>query len=61
MLTSDVFEPFFDVTADATDDHVYTEGLINPDTFMARLAAHAADLDVVQVGPPPVRNRALDL
>ncbi|CAN5549080.1 cupin domain-containing protein [soil metagenome] len=61
VLTSDVFEPFFDATADATDDLVYTEGLIDPSTFMARLAAHAADLDVVQVGPPPLRNRALDL
>jgi quercetin 2,3-dioxygenase len=61
VLTPDVFEPFFDVTAEATDDLVYTEGLIDPATFMTKLAAHAADLDVVQVGPPPVRTRAADL
>lgn len=61
VLTSDVFAPFFDVTADATDDLVYTEGLIDPGSFLSRLAAHAADLDVVQVGPPPARSRALDL
>lgn len=55
ILTPEVFEPFFDVTGDATDDLVYTEGLIDPATFGARLAAHAAELDVVQAGPPPGR------
>lgn len=32
ILTSDVFENFFDVTGEATDDLVYTEGLINRST-----------------------------
>jgi quercetin 2,3-dioxygenase len=61
ILTPDVFEPFFDLTGDVTDDLMYGEGLVNPATFMARLAAHAAELDVVQVGPPPKRTRAVDL
>lgn len=61
ILTSDVFEPFFDLTGEPTDDLLYTEGLINPDAFVARLVAASADLDVVQVGPPPVRTRAADL
>jgi quercetin 2,3-dioxygenase len=54
ILTPTIFEPFFDVTADATEAEIYTERLIDPAAFLGRLAAHAADLDVVQVGPPPV-------
>ncbi len=61
MLTSDVFENFFDVTGEATDDFVYTEGLVNPGQMMGKLAAAAADLDLEFVGPPPQRSRAVDL
>lgn len=52
ILTSDVFEPFFDRTGVATDANVYTEGLVNPATLMEKLG-QIADLDVVMVGPPP--------
>ncbi|MFF3570013.1 quercetin 2,3-dioxygenase [Nocardia jiangxiensis] len=61
MLTSDIFEPFFEVTGDPTNEHIYTEGLITPEVFQQRLIANAADLDLVVVGPPPTRTRALDL
>ncbi|MYR07364.1 cupin domain-containing protein [Gordonia sp. SID5947] len=61
MLTSDVFEKFFDVTGVDTDDVVHTEGLINPGDMMAKLGAAAADLDLEFVGPPPERTRATDL
>ncbi|WP_264069565.1 hypothetical protein [Mycolicibacterium komossense] len=52
----DIFEPFFDVTAEAADDVVYTEGLVTPNAFGARLAAQVADLDMIFVAPPPVRT-----
>jgi quercetin 2,3-dioxygenase len=61
ILTTDIFEPFFDRTGFATDDLVYAEGLLSPQRFRERLAANTADLDVVIVGPPPARSRALDL
>jgi quercetin 2,3-dioxygenase len=60
LLTSDVFEPFFDVTGVATDDLVHTEGLIDPTAVMGGMQAHP-DLDVVVVGGPPQRVRAADL
>lgn len=52
ILTSDVFEPFFDRTGVATDANIYTEGLVNPATLMEKFG-QIADLDVVMVGPPP--------
>ena len=61
ILTSDIFEPFFDVTGEPTDDVIYTEGLIQPERFRERLMANAPDLDVVIAGPPPARSRGLDL
>lgn len=57
ILTSDVFEPFFDVTGVATEDHVHTEGLIDPAVVIGGIKAHP-DLDVVVTGPPPERTRA---
>lgn len=57
LLTSDVFEPFFDVTSVETPDHVYTEGLINPSVVMGGMKSNP-DLDVIVVGPPPERVRA---
>ena len=60
LLTSDVFEPFFDVTGVATDDLVHTEGLIDPSVVMGGMQAHP-DLDVVVVGGPPQRVRATGL
>jgi quercetin 2,3-dioxygenase len=61
MLTSDVFEPFFDLTGEPTEDHVYTEGLIDPSVMAAKLGAVAAELDLVLVGPPPERTIAPSL
>lgn len=60
ILTTDVFEPFFDVTGQATDDLVHTEGLINPMTVPAAMQANP-DLDVVVVGGPPERVRGSGL
>ncbi len=60
LLTSDVFEPFFDVTGVATDDLVHTEGLIDPSVVMGGMQANP-DLDLVVVGGPPQRVRAADL
>lgn len=60
LLTSDVFEPFFDVTGVPTDDLVYTEGLIDPSNIMQGMQANP-ELDVVVVGGPPERSRAVDL
>jgi quercetin 2,3-dioxygenase len=60
LLTSDVFEPFFDVTGQATGDLVHTEGLIDPSTVVAGMQRNP-DLDVVVVGGPPPRVRAADL
>lgn len=57
ILTSDVFEPFFDVTSEPTDDHVYTEGLVDPSTVIGGIKANP-DLDLVVVGGPPERVRA---
>ncbi|WGW11903.1 quercetin 2,3-dioxygenase [Saxibacter everestensis] len=57
LLTSDVFEPFFDVTGQATDDLVHTEGLIDPSTLVGGIQRNP-DLDLVVVGPPPQRVRA---
>ncbi|OUM45544.1 cupin [Arthrobacter agilis] len=60
LLTSDVFEPFFDVTGVDTTDLVYTEGLINPSVVIDGMRANP-DLDLVVVGGPPQRVRAADL
>ncbi|MFD5247137.1 quercetin 2,3-dioxygenase [Amycolatopsis sp. NPDC058340] len=60
LLTSDVFEPFFDVTGVPTDDHVHTEGLIDPSVVAGGIRANP-DLDVVVVGGPPDRVRASGL
>lgn len=57
LLTSDVFEPFFDVTGVETDDRVYTEGLINPSVIFGGIKANP-ELDLVVVGGPPERVRA---
>lgn len=57
LLTSDVFEPFFDVTGVATDDVVPTEGLIDPSVVIGGMQANP-ELDVVVVGGPPQRTRA---
>lgn len=56
VILMDIFEPFFDVAAEAADDVVYTEGLVTPNAFGARLAAQVADLDMIFVAPPPVRT-----
>ncbi|MBF6328272.1 quercetin 2,3-dioxygenase [Nocardia transvalensis] len=58
ILSSDVFEPFFEVTGEPTDDHVYTEGLIDPSAMEARLAHALDELDLMMVGPPPRRTVA---
>lgn len=60
MLTSDVFEPFFDATGIETDDSVYTEGLIDPSWLRERLDS-LTGLDVQMVGAPPTRLRATGL
>lgn len=60
LLTSDVFEPFFDVTGTPTEDPVYTEGLIDPSTVMAGIQVKP-NLDLVVVGGPPQRVRATGL
>ncbi|GAA3681020.1 cupin domain-containing protein [Arthrobacter ginkgonis] len=60
ILTSDVFEPFFDVTGIETEDLVHTEGLIDPSVVMGGMKANP-DLDVVVVGGPPERVRAAGL
>ena len=57
LLTTDVFEPFFDRTGIATDDNIYTEGLVDPSTLFQRLG-QIGDLDVTMVGPPPRRTFA---
>lgn len=57
LLTSDIFEPFFDVTGAATEDFVHTEGLIDPSQVMGGMKANP-ELDVVVVGGPPERVRA---
>lgn len=59
ILTPDVFEPFFDLTGRPTELHVHPEGPAGLAVDPAELAA--ADLDLVVVGPPPRRVRALDL
>ncbi|MEU2105910.1 quercetin 2,3-dioxygenase [Nocardia sp. NPDC019255] len=61
ILTSDVFEPFFDRTGEPTEDHVYTEGLIDPSVLAGKLQAVADELDLVLVGPPPKRTLAPSL
>lgn len=60
FLTTDVFEPFFDVTAVPSENDVYTEGLVDPSTMFAGMAAHP-DLDLEVVGPPPTRVLAPEL
>lgn len=57
ILSTDVFEPFFDVTGVETQDHVYTEGLIDPSVVIGGIKANP-DLDLVVAGPPPERTRA---
>ncbi|WP_199732525.1 cupin domain-containing protein [Kocuria soli] len=57
VLTGNVFEPFFDVTGVDTEDHVYTEGLIDPSVVIGGIKANP-DLDLVVTGPPPERTRA---
>jgi quercetin 2,3-dioxygenase len=54
FLTTDVFERFFDVTAVATENKVYSEGLVNPSVLFNGLGANP-DLDMVIFGPPPTR------
>lgn len=54
ILTTGVFEPFFDVTSTPTDDKVYTEGLIDPSAVFQGIQANP-DLDLHVVGPPPER------
>ncbi|MFW0785279.1 quercetin 2,3-dioxygenase [Gordonia sp. CPCC 206044] len=61
MLTSDIFENFFDVTGEHTEHAVYTEGLVHPEQMMGKLGAAMADLDLEFVGPPPERTRGLDI
>lgn len=60
LLTTDVFESFFDVTSIHTDDHVYSEGLVNPSVIMGGIQGNP-DLDLQVVGPPPERMRALGI
>ncbi|UPO76917.1 quercetin 2,3-dioxygenase [Arthrobacter sp. Helios] len=60
LLTSDVFEPFFDVTGVPTDEFVHTEGLIDPSVVMRGIQS-TPDLDLVVVGGPPERVRAAGL
>lgn len=60
ILTSGVFEPFFDVTSRPTDDKVYTEGLIDP-TIVVDGIQGTPDLDLQVVGPPPERVRAIGI
>ncbi|MFD6953373.1 cupin [Nocardiopsis sp. TSRI0078] len=60
LLTSDVFEPFFDVTGVPTDDAVHTEGLIDPSVVTGGVQGNP-DLDLVVVDGPPRRVRATGL
>lgn len=60
LLTSDVFEPFFDVTGVPTDDFVHTEGLIDP-SVVKRGIQGSPELDLVVVDGPPQRVRAAGL
>ncbi|RNL87551.1 quercetin 2,3-dioxygenase [Halostreptopolyspora alba] len=60
LLTSDVFEPFFDATGVATDDRVHTEGLIDPSVVMDGIQRNP-DLDLVIVDGPPKRVLAPEL
>ncbi|WP_110588015.1 cupin domain-containing protein [Microbacterium suaedae] len=54
FLTTGIFEPFFDVTSQHTDDKVYTEGLVNPSVIFEGIKGNP-DLDLEVVGPPPER------
>ena len=54
ILASGVFEPFFDVTSQPTEDKVYTEGLIDPSIIFGGIKS-TPDLDLHVVGPPPER------
>lgn len=60
ILTTDVFEPFFDVTGQETQDIVQTDGLIDPMSVPAAMQANP-DLDVVVVDGPPERTRAIGI
>ncbi|WP_197285776.1 cupin domain-containing protein [Nocardiopsis sp. NRRL B-16309] len=60
LLTSDVFEPFFDATGVSTDDSVHTEGLIDPSVMMGGIRTNP-DLGLVVVDGPPRRVRAAGL
>lgn len=52
LLTSDVFEPFFEATGVPTQDTVYTAGLVDPGVVPAGIGRHP-ELDLVVAGPPP--------
>lgn len=59
ILTSNVFEPFFDLTGRPTEQHVHPEGPASLAVDPTELAA--SDLDLVVVGPPPQRAKAIDI
>jgi quercetin 2,3-dioxygenase len=60
FLSPDIFEPFFDYLFTPTDDTVYTEGG-QPYFNEVGFQRVRDDLDLVVVGPPPERAKALDL
>jgi quercetin 2,3-dioxygenase len=59
FLSPDIFEPFFDYVFTPTDDTVYTEGG-TPYFNQAGFERVQSELDIVVVGPPPQRAKALD-
>jgi quercetin 2,3-dioxygenase len=60
FLSPDIFEPFFDYVFTPTDDTVYTEGG-EPYFNQSGFERVQAELDIVVVGPPPQRAKALDV
>ncbi|MCX7520767.1 quercetin 2,3-dioxygenase [Microbacterium sp. STN6] len=60
ILAPAIFEKFFEYMFEPTDEHVYYEGgePYFPGEAFGRVQA---ELDVVVVGPPPERTKALDI
>jgi len=60
MLSPDIFEPFFDYMFEPTDERVHTE-TVEPYFNSAGFGRVQSELDIVVVGAPPLRAKALDL